>query len=496
MTQAAFDLAAAARQEMTEHGFEPEFPAEAERQLADIRPHLAQGLQDFTSLLWSSIDNDESRDLDQIEWAERVAGGIRVLVAIADVDSLVAKSTPIDAHAARETTTVYAGVRTFPMLPERLSTDLTSLSEGQDRDAIVIEMLVGADGAIASSRIYCALVRNRAQLTYSAVGPWLERTPEGTPEGTLEGTSEGAGAPPPKVAASADLAAQLRLQDEAAQILREARHRLGALTFDRAEAQPVMANGEVRDIEARRANRASRLIEDFMIGANEVMARTLRDAGVSSIRRVVKAPERWGRIMELAERYHDKLPPEPDAAALDAFLMRRKQADATHYADVSLSVLKLMGPGEYVASRPGDTGQGHFGLAAHDYTHSTAPNRRFADLVTQRLLKALEAKAPQPYTDDELDAIARNCTLKEDAARKVQRDMTKRIAAVALQHRVGQQFDAVVTGVTPKGVFVRIVDPPVEGRLMHGEQGVDVGDRLHVTLLGADPQRGFIDFGR
>ncbi|HXB67269.1 MAG TPA: RNB domain-containing ribonuclease [Candidatus Acidoferrales bacterium] len=492
MTQGAFDLAAAAHQEMTEHGFEPEFPAEAERQLASIQPRLAEGLRDLTSLLWSSIDNDESRDLDQIEWAERVAGGIRVLVGIADVDSLVARSTPIDAHAARETTTVYAGVRNFPMLPERLSTDLTSLSEGQDRDAIVIEMLVGADGAIASSSIYQALVRNRAQLTYSAVGPWLE----GTLEETLEGTPGGTGAPPPKVAASAGLAAQLKLQDEAAHALREARHRLGALTFDRAEVQPVMANGQVRDIEARRANRASRLIEDFMIGANEVMARTLRDAGVSSIRRVVKAPERWARIVELAERYHDKLPPEPDAAALDGFLMRRKQADAAHYADVSLAVLKLMGPGEYVASRPGDTGQGHFGLAAHDYTHSTAPNRRFADLVTQRLLKALEAKAPQPYTDDELDDIARNCTLKEDAARKVQRDMTKRIAAVALQHRVGQAFDAVVTGVTPKGVFVRIVDPPVEGRLMHGEQGVDVGDRLHVTLLGADPQRGFIDFGR
>jgi len=480
MTQGAFDLVAAARQEMLERGFEPEFPPEAERQLAGIKPGPAEGLEDLTSLLWSSIDNDESRDLDQIEWAEQVADGVRVLVGIADVDSLVAKSTPIDTHAARETTTVYAGVRNFPMLPERLSTDLTSLSEGQDRQAIVIEMLVAMNGDIASNRVYRALVRNRAQLTYSTVGPWLEGT---TPA-------------PPKIAAAADLEAQLKLQNEAAHALREARHRLGALTFDRAELQPVIANGEVRGIEARRANRASRLIEDFMIGANEVMARTLRDAGVSSIRRVVKAPERWARIVELAERYHDKLPPEPDAASLDAFLMRRKQADAIHYADVSLSVLKLMGPGEYVASRPGDTGQGHFGLAAHDYTHSTAPNRRFADLVTQRLLKALEAKAPQPYNDDELDAIARNCTLKEDAARKVQRDMTKRIAAVALQHRVGQQFAAVVTGVTPKGVFVRIVDPPVEGRLMRGDHGLDVGDRLQVTLLGADPQRGFIDFGR
>jgi VacB/RNase II family 3'-5' exoribonuclease len=476
-----FDLSAAARQEMLEHGFEPEFPPEVESQLAGIAVQPSDGgLKDLTALLWSSIDNDDSRDLDQIEWAERTAGGVRVLVGIADVDSLVARSTPIDLHAARETTTVYAGIRTFPMLPEKLSTDLTSLSEGADRRAIVIEMLVAADGSIASSSTYPALVRNRAQLTYSAVGPWLE----------------GTAAAPGKVAASAPLQAQLKLQDEAAQALRTERHRLGALTFDRAEAQPVIANGQVRDIAARLANRASQLIEDFMIGANEVMARRLRDAGVSSIRRVVKAPERWARIVELAKQYGDKLPPEPDAGALNAFLMRRKQADAVHYADVSLSVLKLMGPGEYVASRPGDTGQGHFGLAAQDYTHSTAPNRRFADLVTQRLLKALTANATQPYTDDELDAIARNCTLKEDAARKVQRDMIKRMAAVALQHRVGQSFSAVVTGVTPKGVFVRIVDPPVEGRLMRGDQGVDVGDRLQVTLLGADPQRGFIDFGK
>lgn len=476
-----FDLSAAARQEMLEHGFEPEFSPAVESQLAGIAAQPSDGgLKDLTALLWSSIDNDDSRDLDQIEWAERVAGGVRVLVGIADVDSLVARSTPIDLHAARETTTVYAGIRTFPMLPEKLSTDLTSLSEGADRPAIVIEMLVAADGSIASSSTYPALVRNRAQLTYSAVGPWLE----------------GTAAAPGKVAASAPLQAQLKLQDEAAQALRTERHRLGALTFDRAEAQPVITNGQVRDIAARLANRASQLIEDFMIGANEVMARRLRDAGVSSIRRVVKAPERWARIVDLAEQYGDKLPPEPDAGALNAFLMRRKQADAVHYADVSLSVLKLMGPGEYVASRPGDTGQGHFGLAAQDYTHSTAPNRRFADLVTQRLLKALTAKAAPPYTDDELDGIAQNCTLKEDAARKVQRDMTKRIAAVALQHRVGQSFSAVVTGVTPKGVFVRIVDPPVEGRLMRGDQGVDVGDRLQVTLLGADPQRGFIDFGR
>ena len=479
-----FNLAAAARQEMIAHGFSPDFPPEAERQLETIRLQPDRSLRDLTSLPWSSIDNDDSRDLDQIEWAERVPTGIRVLVGVADVDSAVAKATPIDTYAAREATTVYAGVRTFPMLPERLSTDLTSLSENQDRAGIVIEMVVAADGSIASNAIYRALLRNRAQLAYSTVGPWLE----------------GTAAPPPKVAASADLQAQLKLQDEAAQALRKGRQRLGALTFDRLEAQPVFADGVVVDIVARGHNRASQLIEDFMIGANEVMARTLRGAGVSSIRRVVKAPERWPRIVELAAQYGEKLPATPDPGALNAFLMRRQQADAVHYPDLSLAVLKLMGPGEYVVMRPGDAEQGHFGLAAHDYTHSTAPNRRFADLVTQRLLKALAAGPtghPQPpYSDAELNTIAGNCTLMEDNARKVERVMEKRMAAVALRPRVGQSFPAVVTGVTPKGVFVRVFDPPVEGRLVRGEHGLDVGDRLRVTLLSTDPQRGFIDFGR
>jgi len=478
MDHNGFNLVDAARREMLERGFLPDFPLEVEQQLETIRVEPERSLRDMTSLRWSSIDNDDSRDLDQIEWAERTANGIRVLVGIADVDSAVAKGTPIDAHAAHETTTVYAGVRNFPMLPERLSTDLTSLSETGDRAAVVIEMLVSPDGSLTDGQIYRAVTRNHAQLTYSTVGPWLE----------------GSAPPPSKVAASADLKAQLELQNEAAHALRAARGRLGALSFDRVETQAVVSNGHVRDVTARRQNRASRLIEDFMIGANEVMARTLREARVSSIRRVVKAPERWPRIMELAEHYGEKLPSEPDSGALNAFLVRRKQADPVHYPDVSLSILKLMGPGEYVLSRQGDSEQGHFGLAAQDYTHSTAPNRRFADLVTQRLLKALGG--PAPYTDDELAAIARNCTLKEDAARKVQRDMNKRICAVGLLPRVGQTFPAVVTGVTHKGVFVRVLDPPVEGRLIHGEEGLDVGDRLQVRLLGADPQRGFIDFGR
>jgi exoribonuclease-2 len=321
------------------------------------------------------------------------------------------------------------------------------------------------------------MVRNRAQLTYNAVGAWLEAT----------------AAPPPKVAASKELQAQLKLQDEAAGALREARHRLGALTFDRTEAMPVISDGNVTQITTRQSNRAAHLIEDFMIAANEVMAQTLSAAGVSSIRRIVKEPERWPRMVELALQLGEALPPEPDSGALNAFLMRRKQADPVHYPDLSLSILKLMGPGEYVLLRPGDPAEGHFGLAAHDYTHSTAPNRRFADLLTQRLLKGLPGK---PYSDAELDGIARNCTLKEDAARKVRRAMDKRMAAAALHDRIGQTFQAVVTGVTPKGVFVRVLGPPVEGRLMHGEQGLDVGDRLQVKLLSTDPQRGFIDFGR
>ncbi|MEO8372046.1 MAG: RNB domain-containing ribonuclease [Candidatus Solibacter sp.] len=480
MHTSTVDLAAIARQDMIARGFEPDMPAAA-RQQAEVARQSADGeITDLTGLLWSSIDNDESRDLDQVEWAERATNGIRVLVGIADVDSAVAKDSPIDQYAATETTTVYAGVRNFPMLPERLSTDQTSLNEDEDRVAVVIEFTVAADGSAGAQRIYRARVRNRAQLTYSGVGPWLE----------------GKAAMPAKVSKMPRLAEQLQLQNEAAHLLRAARDRMGALTFDRAELQAIVDDGKVRSVEGRRANTSSRLIEDFMIAANEAMAQTLRAAGVASIRRIVRAPERWPRMVELAARHGETLPPEPDAGALNAFLVRRKKADPDHFADVSLTVLKLMGPGEYVAALPGGEQEGHFGLAAHDYTHSTAPNRRFADLVTQRLLKASLAHAAAPYSAEKLAAIARNCTLKEDAARKVQRDMTKRMAAVALASHVGQRFAAVVTGVTSKGVFVRISEPPVEGRLMRGEEGVDVGDRIHVELLGTDAQRGFIDFGR
>jgi VacB/RNase II family 3'-5' exoribonuclease len=488
MSDSQFDLGAMARQEMITEGFHPDFPPGVDQQVKALLAQPAQTagpamngeVRDLRSLLWSSIDNDTSRDLDQAEVAERVNGGIRVMIAIADVDSDVPIGTPIDQHAADETTSVYTGVRTFFMLPEALSTDLTSLNEGVDRLAVVIDMVVAGDGAVSSQGIYRAVVRNQAQLTYNGVGLWLE----------------GSAAAPAKVAASADLAAQLKLQDEAARILLDERHRLGALNLDRVEAEAVVTDGQVQGINTRQKNRASELIENFMVAANGVMARTLTNAGVSSIRRVVKTPERWPRIVELAARYGETLPAEPDSGALNAFLQNRKAADAVHYADVSLAVVKLMGPGEYVLARAGDTSQGHFALAAHDYTHSTAPNRRFADTVTQRLIKSVIAKKQPPYSDPQLDAVARNCTLKEDAARKVERVMNKRIAAVALRHRIGETFAAVVTGVTPKGTFVRVLGPPAEGLLIRGQQGVDVGDQLNVKLVSTDPQRGYIDFAR
>jgi exoribonuclease-2 len=484
MSGTAFDLFAAARQEMIDQGFQPDFPPAVGEQLKILESQrrfpLTVEAPDLRSLLWSSIDNDTSRDLDQAEVAERVSGGIRIRIAIADVDSDVSIGTPIDEHAEQQTTSVYTGIRTFSMLPERLSTDLTSLNENADRLAIVVDMVVGGDGSISSTSIYRALVRNQSQLTYNGVGSWLEATSPA----------------PPKVAASAALEEQLKLQDEAARILLDERHRLGALNIDRVEAEAVVSDGLVQGINTRKKNRASELIENFMVAANGVMARTLMNAGACSIRRVVKTPERWPRIVELAARYGEKLPSEPDSGALNAFLQKRKAADAVHYADVSLAVVKLMGPGEYVVSRPGGEQPGHFALAAHDYTHSTAPNRRFADTVTQRLVKAVLAQTQSPYSDQQLDSIARNCTLKEDAARKVERVMNKRIAAVALRPRIGETFAAVVTGVTPKGVFVRVLDPPAEGLLVSGQQGADVGDQMPVRLVSTDPRRGYIDFAR
>jgi VacB/RNase II family 3'-5' exoribonuclease len=367
-------------------------------------------------------------------------------------------------------------VRNFSMLPEMLSTGVTSLLENQDAFSLVTEYVVSSDGHVKSSDLYRAVVRNKAQLTYNAVGAWLE----------------GTGAAPPKVTASTDLQAQLKLQNGVAQALKQQRYLHGALNIETIEVRPVMLNDKVVDVVRQEKNSATDLIEDFMIAANEVVARALLN--VSSLRRIVKTPERWDRIVQLAALQGGNLPANPNSKALNDFLMQRKAADPAHFADLSLAVIKLMGPGEYVLERPGDPEQGHFGLAVQDYTHSTAPNRRFADLVTQRLIKAFLGKGPNPYSDTELDAIAKNCTLKEDAARKVEREMTKRMAAVAMSGRVGETFDAIVTGANAHGTFVRVLQPHVEGMLVQGQQGLDVGDSLKAKLVRTDVQRGYIDF--
>ncbi len=481
-----FDLQAAARQSMMDHGFSPDFPADAQQQASQLtakplNPDSGDGLKDLRNLLWSSIDNDTSRDLDQIEWAERLSDGTtRVLIGIADVDAYVPKGSPIDRYAAHETTTVYTGVRNFSMLPEVLSTGLTSLLEGEDRRSMVIEFVVDKDGHVSAIQFYPALVHNRAQLAYNSVGAWLEGRAEA----------------PPKVAASADLQAQLKLQDEVAQILRSARYRHGALNIETIETRPVLLKDQVVDIATQQKNRATQLIEDFMIAANAVVARTLEQDKITSIRRIVKTPKRWDRIVELAAQMGTKLPAEADSAALNNFLTQQHTADPEHFPDLSLAVVKLMGPGEYAIERPGDTSQGHFGLAVQDYTHSTAPNRRFADLVTQRLIKAAIAHQASPYSDDELSGVAQACTLQEDGARKVEREMQKRIAAVAMAHRIGENFEAIVTGVNQHGSFVRVLHPHMEGMLVQGQQGVDVGDKINVSLVRTDPRQGYIDFAR
>jgi VacB/RNase II family 3'-5' exoribonuclease len=478
-----FNLVVAAHATMIEHGFQPDLPAGTDSELNVIQAHpeppAALDAQDLRKLLWSSIDNDTSRDLDQIEWAEQLSDGrIRVLIGVADVDARVHKGMVIDDHAKSETTSVYTGVKVFPMLPTELSEGITSLNENQDRVALMIEYMVDRAGTVADGKAYRALVRNHAQLAYNAVGAWLE----------------GRGPAPAKVAANADLAAQLKLQDTAAQRMVGGRFQHGALDLETMETRPVMLADQAVEIKRLEKNRATSLIEEFMVAANGVIACTFQDAGVASIRRIVRTPKRWERIVELAQGLGTTLPAEPDSKALNDFLLAQKTKDPDHFPDLSLATVKLMGPGEYVLVKPNEVSPGHFGLAVQDYTHSTAPNRRFPDVVTQRLLKALLAKAPQPYSTDDLNAIATHCTLMEDGARKVEREMQKRIAAVVLHPRIGQSFKAIVTGVNNYGTFVRTLDPHVDGMVVQGGKGLDVGDKVTVKLISTDPQRGFIDF--
>jgi VacB/RNase II family 3'-5' exoribonuclease len=476
------DLKGIARRAMLDHGLLPDFSAPALAQTSSItHPSSDPSIRDLRALLWASIDNDDSQDLDQLSVAEPLAGGaVKILVAIADVDATVKIGSPIDDHARANTTSVYTAAQVFPMLPEKLSTNLTSLAAGQERVSLVIEMTIAAGGALTGSDIYRARVLNRAKLAYNSVAAWLD----------------GKAPMPAPIAAVAGMEQQIRIQDQVAQTLKRVRRERGALTLETIEARAVFDRGVLSDLRADERNRAKDLIEDFMVAANGVTARFLESKGFPSLRRVLRTPERWNRIVALALESGESLPAKPDAIALNTFLAKRRDADPAGFADLSLCVVKLLGKGEYALKRPGQDAPGHFGLAVSDYTHSTAPNRRFPDLVTHRLVKAALDGGKIPYALDELDTLARHCTEQQGNADKVERSVRKSAAALLLAPRIGQRFDAIVTGASDKGTWVRIPDPVAEGRVVRGFEGLDVGDRVRVELVHTDATRGFIDFAR
>jgi exoribonuclease-2 len=477
-------LQSIAHRAMLERGLVPDFPKQALAELNKILGPARQteaSTRNLTDLLWCSIDNDDSLDLDQLTVAEALpAGAVKILVAIADVDAVVKNGSALDDHAWQNTTSVYTVAEIFPMLPEKLSNDLTSLNYESDRLAVVIEMVFSTDGSLQGSDIYRATVRNHAKLTYNSVAGWLD----------------GAGPMPQGTDAVSGLAENLRLQDRVAQTLKANRYTHGALELETIEVRPVFAGEELKKLEKDQPNRAKDLIAEFMIASNGVTARYLASKKFPSLQRVVRTPKRWDRIVALAAEKGSRLPGSPDSKALEKFLAMAKATDPVGFPDLSLSVIKLLGSGEYVVRLPGDGALGHFGLAVRDYNHSTAPNRRYPDLITQRLLKAALAGGSSPYDDDELESLAEHCTEQEDDAKKVERQVGKSAAALMLESRIGERFDAIVTGATDHGTWVRIFNPPVEGKLERGFEGVDVGQKLRVQLIGTDVGRGFIDFKR
>ena len=475
---------------MLEAGFLPDFSSAALDEVGKLEVRAAgeaasggrdAEVRDLRSLPWASIDNDDSRDLDQLTVAESMpAAATRIMVAIADVASRVRGGSAIDAHAQHNTTSIYTAAEIFPMLPEKLSTDMTSLNPNEDRLAVVVEVVVGPDGTLLDSAIYEARVHNHAKLAYGGIAAWLD----------------GIGAAPDALTAVPGLEENIRLQDRAAQSMKKLRHIHGALSLETIEARPVFDGDQIRALETDEMNRARQIIEDFMIAANGVTARYLSAKGFPSIRRVVSTPKRWDRIVDLAAQRKAQLPETPDSGALEEFLIQQKAADPLRFPDLSLAVIKLLGSGEYVAELPEGNAPGHFGLAVRDYAHSTAPNRRYPDLLTQRLIKAAMKNGPMPYDKAELDDLAAHCTKAEDDATKVERRVEKSAAALLLESRVGQQFDSIVTGASDKGTWVRLLSIPVEGKLVDGFQGLDVGDRTRVQLIDTDVERGFIDFKR
>lgn len=479
------DLASRAHLEMVTAGLLPDFDKASLKEAHDARSYKRHTdkieRRDLRALLWSSIDNPDSRDLDQLEYVEKLPfDNFRVVVAIADVDAYVKKNSAIDAHASTNTTSVYTGIVTFPMLPEELSYNLTSLVEGEDREAIVVDMVLNKEGNVIESSIYAALVHNHAKLNYEMVGNWLET-----------------GGPPPKeIADTEGLTEQVLLQNEIAQKIHDWRSRQGSLVLKTIEATPITANGDVIDLILVESNLARQLIENFMIAANTTVSRFLEKSGVPSIRRVVRTPDRWDRIVEIAEEFGAKLPHQPDAKALREFLLSRKEEDPIQFPDLSLTIVKLLGRGEYIVEIPGQRDVGHFALAIRNYTHSTAPNRRYPDLVTQRLVKAVLNGLPIPYSIDQIEEIALNCTRKEEAANKVERTMRKLAAAVLLSHQIGRTYDGIVTGKKGEATFVRLFKPPAEGMIVQGQHGLDVGDKVKVRLVSIDLENAYIDFAR
>jgi VacB/RNase II family 3'-5' exoribonuclease len=477
------DLKAIAGNAMMKYGFEPFFPNSVLREVAAINvktlPDNQEDTKDLRMHLWSSIDNYDSMDLDQMEFVNHGQNGeIEVKIAIADVDTYVQKHSQTDQHAAHNGTSVYTGIETFPMLPDKLSKGISSLLPGQDHMAIVIEYTVLPDGDVRRGDIYRALVSNKAKLIYEEAGDWLD----------------GVEAIPPSVREVPGLEEQVRLQSEAARRLKNYRMEKGALDLETIEANAVVEMGFVKDLVVQKKNMARSIIEEFMVAANGTMVDYLGKAGIPMIQRVVRTPKYWEELVITAATYGETLPTEPDSKALSAFLNRQKEADPERFPDLSLTVVKLIGPGEYMALEPGEPPYGHFGLAVTDYTHGTAPNRRYVDLIIQRLIKSVLDRVPSPYTLEELIDKSTWLTGREKGSKKVERFMRKSAAAVLLQDRIGKFFEAIVTGASEKGTYVRLITPPAEGRVMQGEHGLRVGQRVRVRLLKTDPYNGYIDF--
>lgn len=474
------DLAQLANQVMKERGLKPDFSAQEIQQLELINQPASATAEtvDLRSLLWCSIDNDDSRDLDQLTYAEKDKESYLFWIAVADVSSLVKKNTPIDRHAQINTTSVYTPAKIFPMLPEKLSTDLTSLNENEDRMAMVVKILMNKTGEIENFTIFPAIVHNHAKLAYNAVGDWLE----------------GKSNAPDKVKNSPKLEETLRLQHEIAQMLKESRHEAGSLTLISSEPKVKVESDNHIVIQPSYQNFAQQLIEEFMIAANRAMAQSFSKAKLPNLRRVVRIPKYWDRIVEVAKDLGEILPSKPDSKALDLFLIKRKKVDPESFPDLSLTIIKLLGSGEYVVETDADSHLGHFGLALSDYTHSTAPNRRFPDLISQRQYKAFLSGEAPPYTLDELKRLAIQCSKQEDAAKKVQRQLNKSAAAAVLSSQIGTVFKGIITGSNEKGVWVRIFNPPVEGKVVSALKKLEVGDRVTIKLKSVDVAKGFIDF--